>query len=184
MEKNNTINPNIKQNLERIYSKQLNNQNLTLNPTKIKYIKKDFLITSITPEITTRNKILCVEENDFDEKIFILKISGNINFSNISWNIYISPTQIKNLFEEMEKYLMETDKESINPIMSEYFKVVKNYSIDSIYDNIDKINNFIQYFYNDTKARDLPIFKEALKISAISFSNNNGIKQKVSSDLC
>ena len=91
MEKNNTINPNIKQNLERIYSKQLNNQNLTLNPTKIKYIKKDFLITSITPEITTRNKILCVEENDFDEKIFILKISGNINFSNISWNIYISP---------------------------------------------------------------------------------------------
>ena len=176
MEKNNTINPSIKQNLERIYSKQLNNQNLTLNPTKIKYIKKDFLITSITPEITTRNKILCVEENDFDEKIFILKISGNINFSNISWNIYISPTQIKNLFEEMEKDLMETDKESINPIMSEYFKVVKNYSIDSIYDNIDKIISFIQYFYNDTKARDLPIFKEALKISAISFSNNNGIK--------
>ena len=37
------------------------------------------------------------------------------------------------------------------------------------------IISFIQYFYNDTKARDLPIFKEALKISAISFSNNNGI---------
>ena len=176
MEKNYTINQSIKQSLERIYSKKLNNPNLTMNQAKIKYIKKDFLITSITPEITTRNKILEVEENDFDEKIFILKISGNINFSNISWNIYISPTQIKNLFEEMEKDLMETDKESINPIMSEYFKVVKNYSIDSIYGNIDKIINFIQYFYNDTKARDLPIFKEALKISDISFSNNNGIK--------
>ena len=60
--------------------------------------------------------------------------------------------------------------------MSDYFKIVKKYSLDSINDDINKIINFIQYFYNDTKARDLPIFKEALKISAISFSNNNGIK--------
>ena len=176
MEKNYTINPSTKQNLERIYSKKLNNPNLTMNQAKIKYIKKDFLITSITPEITTRNKILEVEENDFDEKIFILKISGNINFSNISWNIYISPAQIKFLFAEIEKDLLTTDKEAINPIMSEYFKVVKNYSLDAIYDNIHQVINYIQYFYNDTKARDLPIFKEALKISAISFSNNNGIK--------
>ena len=176
MEKNYTINQSIKQSLERIYSKKLNNPNLTMNQAKIKYIKKDFLITSITPEITTRNKILEVEENDFDEKIFILKISGNINFSNISWNIYISPAQIKFLFAEIEKDLLTTDKEAINPIMSEYFKVVKNYSLDAIYDNIHQVINYIQYFYNDTKARDLPIFKEALKISAISFSNNNGIK--------
>ena len=176
MEKNYTINQSIKQSLERIYSKKLNNPNLTMNQAKIKYIKKDFLITSITPEITTRNKILEVEENDFDEKIFILKISGNINFSNISWNIYISPAQIKFLFAEIEKDLLTTDKEAINPIMSEYFKVVKNYSLDAIYDNIYQVINYIQYFYNDTKARDLPIFKEALKISAISFSNNNGIK--------
>ena len=118
MEKNYTINQSIKQSLERIYSKKLNNPNLTMNQAKIKYIKKDFLITSITPEITTRNKILEVEENDFDEKIFILKISGNINFSNISWNIYISPAQIKFLFAEIEKDLLTTDKEAINPIMS------------------------------------------------------------------
>ena len=60
--------------------------------------------------------------------------------------------------------------------MSLYITEVKNYSIDLIYDNIEIIIKYIQYLYNDTEARNLPIFNEFLKISAISFYNNNGIK--------
>ena len=176
MQKNYTITPSSSRKLEKDVTKILEKKSLSQNLSSIRFISKDFLITSIIPEITTKNKILNVEENDFDEKIIILKISGYINISLISWNIYISPQQIKDLFEGIEKDLLNTDKNSINPIMSDYFKIVKKYSLDSINDDINKIINFIQYFYNDTKARDLPIFKEALKISAISFSNNNGIK--------
>ena len=176
MQKNYTVNPAFKEELERNLSKMLNPKNLTQNKPKTKFIKKDFIITSITQEITTRNKILNVEENDFDEKIIILKINGDINYSQISWNIYMSPKQIKDLFEKIEKDLLDKNKDLINPIMAEYFKVFKNYSDDLMCENIDKIISIIQYFYNETEARDLPIFKEALKISAISFSNNNGIK--------
>ena len=160
---NNSINTNL-------------NKDIEIKPEIINYIKKDFLITSLTSEITTKNKILETDEDDYNEKIFIINIIGNINFLSISWDIYVSPQQIKDLFIQMEQDLLNKDENLINPIMSLYFTQVKNYSIDLIYDNIDIILKYIQYLFNDTEARNLPIFKEFLKISAISFYNNNGIK--------
>ena len=171
-----TINPKESKEFERTASEILNISNLNLNFSKSVVTKKDFIIKTITYEITTGNKVLGVEENDFDEKIFILKITGNINFSQISWDIYTTPKEIKDLFEQMRKDISKSDKNIITDTMTRYFKLVKSNSYDSIYTNIDKILSYIIYFYNKTTARDLPILKEFLKISAISFSNNNGIK--------
>ena len=171
-----TINPKESKEFERTASEILNISNLNLNFSKSVVTKKDFIIKTITSEITTRNKVLGVEENDFDEKIFILKIIGNINFSQISWDIYTTPKEIKDLFEQMRKDISKSDKNIITDTMTRYFKLVKSNSYDSVYTNIDKILSYIIYFYNKTTARDLPILKEFLKISAISFYNNNGIK--------
>ena len=176
MDDNYKVSTNFSQRIARTASEVLTSPSLTLNYSKSVTTKKDFIITSIIPEITTRNKVLEKEENDFDEKIFVLKITGNVNFSQISWNIYTTPKELKGLFEQMRKDLSKSDKNIITDTMTRYFKIVKSYSIDAVYTNIEKIVSFIQFFYNKTKARDLPIFKEALRISAISFSNNNGIK--------
>ena len=166
------INTDLNQQNEIKNTSQLNSSNSTLVPEN----NEDFLITSITSELTTKNKILETEEDDYNEKIFIIKITGNINFLPISWDIYVSPNQIKDLFLQIEQDLIKKDPNLINPIMSLYITEVKNYSIDLIYDNIEIIIKYIQYLYNDTEARNLPIFNEFLKISAISFYNNNGIK--------
>ena len=166
------INTDLNQQNEIKNTSQLNSPNSILVPEN----NEDFLITSITSELTTKNKILETEEDDYNEKIFIIKITGNINFLPISWDIYVSPNQIKDLFLQIEQDLIKKDPNLINPIMSLYITEVKNYSIDLIYDNIEIIIKYIQYLYNDTEARNLPIFNEFLKISAISFYNNNGIK--------
>ena len=159
------------------------NSMLPLKDSKINFLSckteklpKDLIISSIKPELTTMKVILGKKEYEPDEKIFILNISGNINFSSISWNIYKTPKQLKELFNKMEEELSKNDEYIINTIMSRYFKLMKSYSIDSIPENIDKIVHYLIYFYNETKARNCCTLKEAFQISAISFYNNNGIK--------
>ena len=120
--------------------------------------------------------ILGKKEYEPDEKIFILKISGKINYSSISWNIYKTPKQLIELFNKMEIELSKNDEYIITPVMSRYFKLMKSYTINTIPENIDKIIHYLMYFYNETKARNCCTLKEAFQISAISFSNNNGIK--------
>ena len=137
---------------------------------------KDFIISSIKSELTTMKSILGKKEYEPDEKIFILKISGKINFSSISWDIYKTPKQLIELFDKMEIELSKNDDYIITPVMSRYFKLMKSYTINTIPENMDKIVHYLMYFYNETKARNCCTLKEALQISAISFSNNNGIK--------
>ena len=176
MKENFTITSKYNRDFERKLSEILDNTNLNLNDIKTKTTQKDFIITSITSELTPINKLLNTDDYDSNEKIFILKISGKINFSLISWNIYATQNQLIDLFDEMKKELIKNDKNILTPTMSRYFKLVKSYSIDSIPNNIDKILNYIQYFYNQTQARDCSALKEFLQISAISFYNNDGIK--------
>ena len=76
----------------------------------------------------------------------------------------------------MEVELSKNDEYIITPVMSRYFKLMKSYTINTIPENIDKIIPYLMYFYNETKARNCCTSKEAFQISAISFSNNNGIK--------
>ena len=154
----------------------LKDSNINLLSCKTEKLPKDLIISSIKPELTTMKVILGKKEYEPDEKIFILNISGNINFSSISWNIYKTPKQLKELFNKMEEELSKNDEYIINTIMSRYFKLMKSYSIDSIPENIDKIVHYLIYFYNETKARNCCTLKEAFQISAISFYNNNGIK--------
>ena len=154
----------------------LKDSNINLLSCKTEKLPKDLIISSIKPELTTMKSILGKKEYEPDEKIFILNISGNINFSSISWNIYKTPKQLKELFNKMEEELSKNDEYIINTIMSRYFKLMKSYSIDSIPENIDKIVHYLIYFYNETKARNCCTLKEAFQISAISFYNNNGIK--------
>ena len=61
-----TINPKESKEFERTASEILNISNLNLNFSKSVVTKKDFIIKTITSEITTRNKVLGVEENDFE----------------------------------------------------------------------------------------------------------------------
>ena len=171
-----TITSKSNRDFERKLSEIIEDSNLNLNHIKTKTTSKDFIITSITSELTPINKLLNTDEYDPNENIFILTISGEINFSSISWYIYTTQNQLIDLFDEMKKELIKNDKNILTPTMSRYFKLVKSYSTDSIPNNIDKIINYIQYFYNQTKARDSCALKEFLKISAISFYNNDGIK--------
>ena len=85
---------------------------------------KDFIISSIKSELTTMKSILGKKEYEPDEKIFILKISGKINFSSISWNIYKTRKQLIELFDKMEVELSKNDEYIITPAMPRYFKLM------------------------------------------------------------
>ena len=171
-----TITSKSNRDFERKLSEIIEDSNLNLNHIKTKTTSKDFIITSITSELTPINKLLNTDDYDSNEKIFILTVSGEINFSSISWSIYTTQNKLIDLFDEMKKELTKNDKNILTPTMLRYFKLVKSYTIDSIPNNIEKIINYIQYFYNQTQARDSCALKEFLKISAISFYNNDGIK--------
>ena len=177
MKENLTINSNSQKDVGRIHSmKPLNDSNINLNYSKTEKTSKDFIISSIKSELTTMKSILGKKEYEPNEKIYILKISGKINFSSISWDIYKTPKQLIELFEKMEAELSNSEDYIITPVMSRYFKLMKTYSINTIQENMDKITYYLTYFYNETKARNCCALKEALQISAISFFNNNGIK--------
>ena len=176
MKENLTFRPN-SNDIMRIQSiVPLKDTNKNITSCKTEKSPKDFIISSIKSELTTMKSILGKKEYEPDEKIFILKISGKINFSSISWNIYKTPKQLIELFDKMEVELSKNDEYIITPVMSRYFKLMKSYTINTIPENIDKIIHYLMYFYNETKARNCCTLKEAFQISAISFSNNNGIK--------
>ena len=154
----------------------LKDSNKNITSCKTDKSPKEFYISSIKSELTTMKSILGKKEYEPDEKIFILKISGKINFSSISWDIYKTPKELIELFDKMEIELAKNDEYIISPVMSRYFKLMKSYTVNTVPENIDKIIHYLMYFYNETKARNCCTLKEALQISAISFYNNNGIK--------
>ena len=99
MKENLTINSNSQKDVGRIHSmKPLNDSNINLNYSKTEKTSKDFIISSIKSELTTMKSILGKKEYEPNEKIYILKISGKINFSSISWDIYKTPKQLIELF--------------------------------------------------------------------------------------
>ena len=58
----------------------LKDTNKNITSCKTEKSPKDFIISSIKSELTTMKSILEKKEYEPDEKIFILKISGKINF--------------------------------------------------------------------------------------------------------
>ena len=143
--------------------------------------KTDFVIKSITPEISTINKVLGYS-TDYNDDIFIFEIKGDISgnantsiFSQISWKIYKNIKQIKELFEQIRKELSKND--IIDNKITAYCKIVKGYTNGEIYNNINNIAKNIKDFYNSPNGRNLTSLKEGLRISATSFSNNTEIKQ-------
>ena len=174
MKKCSTINLDSKNNKQRTFSINFDNSELNLNKSKCKTSRKDFVITSIIGELTTMNKILGINEKEYNEKIFILTINGKISFSYISWKIYKTPKQIQELFQDIKKEISK--KDIILNEAQRVFKLVKSYSVKNIINNINKITDYIKYMYNETKVRESETLNEALRISAISFSNNDGIK--------
>ena len=174
MKKCSTINLDSKNNKQRTFSINFDNSELNLNKSKCKTSRKDFVITSIISELTTMNKILGINEKEYNEKIFILTINGKISFSYISWKIYKTPKQIQELFQDIKKEISK--KDIILNEAQRVFKLVKSYSVKNIINNINKITDYIKYMYNETKVRESETLNEALRISAISFSNNDGVK--------
>ena len=169
-----TVNNEDEKEIPRKMSISLNSSNLNLNNIKCKTSKNEFYIKTILNELTTMDKILGIKEKEYNEKIFILTIKGSISFSDISWKIYKTPKQIQELFNEIKKEISK--KEIILEEVQRYFKLVKSYSIAKIISNINNITSYIIYMYNQTKLRESDVLKEALRISAISFSNNDGVK--------
>ena len=136
--------------------------------------KNSILITSIKAKPSTINKVL--ETNvSYNDDIYIFEITGKTQKSpNISWNIYKNNKQIRELFEKVQKDLpkKEFEYEKIINIC----KLVKKYTNGEICSNLDKIANYIIYIYNTTEPNQPTSLKEGLRISKISFSNNDEIK--------
>ena len=159
----------------KVSDKKITYTNTSFIPSNISEIsKKDILITSIKAKPTTINKVLGINA-DYNDDIYIFEITGKTQKSpNVSWNIYINNKQIKELFEQIKKELpkKEFEYEKIINIC----KLVKKYTNGEIYNNLDKIANDIIYIYNTTDPNQPISLKEGLKISKISFSNNDGVK--------
>ena len=100
----------------------LKDTNKNITSCKTEKSPKDFINSSIKSELNSMKLILGKKEYETDEKIFIPKISGKINFSSISWSIYKTPKQLIELFNKMEIELSKNDEYIITPIMSRYFK--------------------------------------------------------------
>ena len=138
-------------------------------------ILSELTITSISSSVSTAKEILDKNDNDYNEDIIIFEIIGKTKLSTISWKIYKTHKQIRELFSQTKREL--TKKNLINEEISTICKTVVDYTNGEIYKNIDKISKNIQYLYNKTSAKRCESFREGLKISATSFIyENNGIK--------
>jgi phosphatidylserine/phosphatidylglycerophosphate/cardiolipin synthase-like enzyme len=136
--------------------------------------KKEFVITSITARLTRINEIF-EESKDYDDDIFIFQITGRTGFSaEYTWTIYLKEKEIRELFEQIKKELSK--KEIEDEYITIHCKLVKNYSSDELYDNINNIGKFLMNFYNDENGKKLEVLNEALRISATSFSSPVGTK--------
>ena len=137
-------------------------------------ILSELNIISIVPYNSTTNEVLGIK-NTKNEDIIIFEITGQNLVSSISWKIYKTPKQVRELFNQTRKELSK--KNIITDEITNICKTVYDYTFGEIYKNMDKIINNIIYLYNNTIARKCDAFREGLSISATSFIyENNGIK--------
>ena len=138
-------------------------------------INSEFILTSITSHSSTTNEILDKKNPKSNDDMIIFDITGKNNLSIISWKIYKTHKQIRELFNQTKKELSK--KNLIDVEISTICKTVSEYTNGEIYKNLDQICKYIIYLYNKTGAKKCDSFREALRISATSFIyENNGIK--------
>ena len=137
-------------------------------------VNSEFVLVSISTRITTTNEILSKNQKS-NEDMIIFEITGKTNLSVISWKIYKTPKQIRELFNQTKKELAK--KNLIDTELSSICKVINDYTNGEIFKNLKKISDYIIYFYNKTGAKRCDSFRQELRISATSFIyENNGIK--------
>ena len=138
-----------------------------------KISKNDIFIESIKVKPSTINEVLG-DKVDYNDDIYEFEVTGK-TFSSltISWKIFKNNKQIKELFEQLKKDISKRDIQDEAILLK--CKLIKNYTNGEIYRNLEKIAEIIVYIYNTIKPH-LESLKEALRISAISFSDETGIK--------
>ena len=151
-----------------------NNNNMASIKKSPTQILSEVIISSIIPQTSTTNDILGVRKEK-NKDIIIFEIKGQNLVSQITWKIYKTNKQIRDLFNQTRKEMIK-----INVITDEITKICKtvtDYTDGEIYKNLDKIANNIIYLYNKTYAKQCTAFKEGLNISSTSFIyENNGVK--------
>ena len=136
--------------------------------------QKDFLITSITAEKTRINRIF-QKIKDYDDDIYAFEITGKMgNSPDFTWSIYKTYKELKELFDQIKKELSKKNIE--DEYIRKHCKMVKHYSEKEMDSNLTNICKYLTNFYNNETGRNLEILNEALKISASSFTSNDGIK--------
>ena len=136
--------------------------------------KNNILLTSIKAKQLTINEVLGTNVS-YNDDIYIFEISGKTQkCPKVSWKIYKNNKQIKELFGQLKKDLQKkdsTDKYNINRC-----KLIQNYTNGEIFKNLDQIADFIVDIYNSTNPNQPLSLKEELKISKVSFTNNDETK--------
>jgi len=151
-----------------------NNNNIEPIRKSPSQILSELVINSIIPQTSTTNEILGVK-NQKNKDIIIFEIKGQNFLSQISWTIYKTHKQIRDLFSQTKKEMAKNNL--ITDEITKICKTVIDYTDGEIYKNLDKIANNIMYLYNKTTAKKCTAFKEGLNISSTSFIyENNGIK--------
>ena len=153
-----------------------------IEPNRRKSIRKnpneifsEFYISSIIPHSSTANQILEKKDYKYNEDIIIFEINGKTKISEISWKIYKTHKQVRELFNQTKKELSK--RNLLDEEISVLCKTVNDYTNGEIYRHIDQISKDIIYLYNNTGAKQCESFREGLRISATSFLyENNGIK--------
>ena len=155
---------------------------INLSHTKTKFLpsdvpkisKNDIVLTSIKVKPSTINEVL-ESKVDYNDDIYIFEITGKTErVPKVSWKIYNNNRQIKELFENIKKEISKKELEYTKIII--ICKLIKKYTNLEIYKNIDNIANDLIYIYNITDPNQPASLKEALKISKISFTNNDEVK--------
>jgi len=160
---------------ESSFANQDPNNNNTISIKKSpSQILSELVINSIIPQTSTTNEILGVK-NQKNKDIIIFEIKGQNLASQISWKIYKTNKQIRDLFNQTKKEMAKNNL--ITDEITKICKTVVDYTDGEIYKNLEIIANNIIYLYNKTSARHCTAFREGLNISSTSFIyENNGVK--------
>ena len=155
-------------------NQDLNNNNTLAIKNSPSQILPELIINSIIPQTSTTNEILGVK-SEKNKDIIIFEIKGQNFVSQISWKIYKTNKQIRDLFSQTKK---EMTKNNLNTDeITKICKTVIDYTDGEIYKNLENIANNIMYLYNNTNAKKCISFNEGLNISSTSFIyENNGVK--------
>ena len=140
----------------------------------ISEIFAEFVITSVTCNTSTSNEIL--ETNDtLNDDIIILDIIGKTNLTEISWKVYKTYKQIRDLFNQTRKEMEK--RHIIDEKSSTICKSVYDFTNGELYRNKDKVAKYIKFLFNEAGAKNCDVFREELSMSATSFLyENKGIK--------